>query len=96
VFEAERPNLVPRASGFNGFHAAPASVSLTDADLRIVIRQDEHTVSATTKQTVVVYPRFWLVETVYDSRHNVPGVIRKPGILRDGVVSRRHNHRRAC
>src|SRR3712207_4805084 len=29
VFEAERPNLVPYASRFDGFHAAPAAVSKT-------------------------------------------------------------------
>ena len=95
VFEEERPKPIPYRGRFDGFHALPASVSKTclvrfdnnkysvsasavgrPVDIhayadRIAIRQDGRIVGE--------HRRSRRGETVYDPRHYVPVLARKPG-----------------
>ena len=100
MFEAERPSLVRYAGRFDGFHAVPASVSETclvrfdrgngcrkrgraagrDRAYanRIEMRQDGRIVGEHRRC-------FGRDQTVFDPRHYVPVLARKPGALRNGA-----------
>jgi hypothetical protein len=101
VFEEERPKLVPVAGRFDGFHAAPASVSKT-----CLVRFDTNKYSVPSRAVgrpveiqayadrivrqdgavIAEHVRFFgRGQTLYDPWHYVPILSRKPGALRNGA-----------